>query len=202
LKGVLAYMVNCINQWQCGIRCKNLLQKISKNSYSLRYVSYVDDTTYRFITNNATGDVFVRSQAMFNWIISYPFMQVSPLINRVDKSLEFSSAVQSYTIQTVQVWKDSKLVGVFLYRMMNGQFSLKYLYYEKKFVQDVFEAIAEHFISLKAQSIQTIDKTFAQWLKPLMLTTKYIEEKQSFSFPNWFDTKDVNIQQGDGDVFV
>lgn len=202
LKGVLAYMVNCINQWQCGIRRKNLLQKISKNSYSFRYVSYVDDTTYRFITNHATGDVFVRSQAMLDWIISYPFMQVSPLINRVDKSLEFSSMVQSYALQLVQVWKHSKLVGVFLYRMMNGQFSLKYLYYEQNFVQDVFEAIAEHIILLKAQSIQTIDKTFAQWLKPLMLTSKYIEEKQSFSFPNWFDTKDVNIQQGDGDVFV
>ena len=32
--------------------------------------------------------------------------------------------------------------------------------------------------------------------------TKYIEEKQSFSYPDWFDIKDINIQQGDGDVFV
>jgi hypothetical protein len=129
-------------------------------------------------------------------------MQASQLINRVERTLDFSSVVQSYTLQTVQVWKHNKLVGVFMYRMMNGQFSLKYLYYEQNFVQDVFEAIAEHILSLKAQSIQTIDKTFAQWLKSLMLTTKYIEEKQSFSYPDWFDIKDINIQQGDGDVFV
>ena len=93
-------------------------------------------------------------------------------------------------------------MGVFMYRMMNRQFSLKYLYYEKDFMQDVFEAIAEHIISLKAQSIQIIDKTFAQWLKPLMLTGKYTEVKQSFSYPDWFDTKDKSIQLGDGDVFV
>jgi hypothetical protein len=34
------------------------------------------------------------------------------------------------------------------------------------------------------------------------LTSKYIEERQSFSFPDWFDTKDKSIQLGDGDVFV
>lgn len=202
LKGMIAYAIDCIVQWQCAINRKKLLQKTAKNNYTLRYVSYVDDTTYCFITNHATEDVFVRSQAMLNWIISYPFMQASQLINRVERTLDFSSVVQSYILQTVQVWKHNKLVGVFLYRMMNGQFSLKYLYYEKDFVQDVFEAIAEHIISLKAQSIQTIDKTFAQWLNPLMLTSKYIEEEQSFSFPGWFDTRDKKIQQGDGDVFV
>lgn len=202
LKGVLAYMVNCINQWQCGIRRKNLLQKIAKNNYILRYVSYIDDSTYRFITKHATEDVFVRSQSMMNWIISYPFMQASPLINRVERTMEFSSVVQSYTFQAVQVWKHDNLVGVFMYRMMNRQFSLKYLYYDTNYTQDVFEAIAEHIISLKAQSIQTTNTVFAQWLKPLMLTSKYIEEKQSFSFPDWFDIKDRNIQLGDGDVFV
>ena len=62
--------------------------------------------------------------------------------------------------------------------------------------------MAEHIILLKAQSIQTIDKTFAQWLKSLILTTKYVEEKQSFSYPSWFEAKDKNIQLGDGDVFV
>ena len=150
----------------------------------------------------ATEDVFVRSQAILNWIISYPFMQSSPLINRVDKSLEFSSSVQSYTIQIVQVWKHNSIVGVFMYRIMNEQFSLKYLYHDKNFVQDVFEAITEHIILLKAQSIQTTDTAFAQWLKPLMLTSKCIEEKQSFSFPSWFDMRDKKLQQGDGDVYV
>ena len=202
LKGMLAYVLNRVNQWQCGIHRKKILHKIAKNYYTLRYMSYVDDTTYRFIVDHATNDVFVRSQTMLNWIISYPFMQASPLINRVDRTLEFASEVKSYTLQTVQVWKHNKLVGVFMYRMMNGLFALKYLYYEHDFMQDVFEAIAEHIISLKAQSIQTIDRTFAQWLKPLMLTSKYIEERQSFSFPDWFETKDKSIQLGDGDVFV
>lgn len=202
LKGVLAYAIDCITQRQCGIRRKNLLQKIATNNYNLRYVSYVDDITYRFIVNHAINDVFVRSQAMLNWIISYLFMQASPLINRVDRTLEFASEVKAYTLQTVQVWKHDNLVGVFMYRMMNRQFSLKYLYYDTNYTQDVFEAIAEHIISLKAQSIQTTNTVFAQWLKPLMLTSKYIEEKQSFSFPDWFDIKDRNIQLGDGDVFV
>ena len=202
LKGMIAYAIDRIARWQCAINRNKVLKKVAQNNYTLRYISYVDDSTYNFIVNHTTEDVFVRSQAMFHWMISYPFMQDSPLVNRVEKSLEFSSVVQSYTLQLVQVWKDSKLVGVFMYRIMNKQFSLKYLYYEQNFVQDVFEAISEHIISLKAQTIQTTNTTFAQWLKPLMLTSKYIEEKQSFSYPDWFNAKDKNIQQGDGDVFV
>ena len=139
---------------------------------------------------------------MLNWIIAYPFMQVSPLINRTEKSLEFSSIVQSYVMQFVQVWKSNQLVGVFLYRIMNKQFSLKYLYYDKDYTIDFFEAIIEHVMSLEVHSIQTTNMLLAQWLQPLMLTTKYVEEKQSFSYPIWFSNSDKNIQQGDGDVFV
>lgn len=202
LKGMIAYLIENVARWQCLLNRKKLSSRIAKNDYTLRYVSCIDDTTYRFIVDHASDDTFLRSQAMLNWIITYPFMQASPLINRVEKSLEFSSVVRSYILQVVQVWKGDKLVGIFLYRMMNKQFSLKYLYYDQVFVNDVFEAIAEHVISLKAQHIQTTDNNLAQWLRSLMLTTKYVEEKQSFSYPDWFAYSDKNIQLGDGDVFV
>lgn len=202
LRGKIAYLIERIARWQCSLNRKKLSSRIAKNDYTLRYVSCIDDTTYRFIVDHASGDAFLRSQAMLNWIITYPFMQASPLINRVEKSLEFSSVVRSYILQVVQVWKSDKLVGIFLYRTMNEQFSVKYLYYNQEYANDVFEAIAEHVISLKVQYIQTTDKKFAQWLRPLMLTTKDIEEKQSFSYPDWFTYSDTNIQQGDGDVFV
>lgn len=202
LKAKIAYLIERVARWKCSLNRKKLSSRIAKNDYTLRYVSCIDDTTYRFIVDHASDDAFLRSQVMLNWILAYPFMQASPLINRVEKSLEFSSVVQSYIFQVVQVWKGDKLVGIFLYRMMNKQFSLKYLYYDQVFAKDVFEAIAEHVISLKAQHIQTTDNNLAQWLRSLMLTTKYVEEKQSFSYPNWFEVSNKSIQQGDGDVFV
>lgn len=202
LKGIIAYTLEKIVRLHCLLNRKKLLLQRAKNDYSLRYVNYIDDSTYSFIVKHANDDVFLRSQSMLNWIIAYPFMQVSPLINRTEKSLEFSSIVQSYVMQFVQVWKSNQLVGVFMYRIMNDQFSLKYLYYIKNYTIDVFEAITEHVISLEVHSIQTTNKMFAQWLRPMMLTTKYVEEKQSFSYPIWFSNSDKNIQQGDGDVFV
>ena len=202
LRGKIAYLIERLARWQCSLNRKKLSSRIAKNDYILRYVSCIDDTTYRFIVDHASGDAFLRSQAMLNWIITYPFMQASPLINRVEKSLEFSSVVRSYILQVVQVWKSDKLVGIFLYRTMNEQFSVKYLYYNQEYANDVFEAIAEHVISLKAQHIQTTDNNLAQWLRYLKLTTKYDEEKQSFSYPNWFEVSNKSVQQGDGDVFV
>ncbi|MEE0922293.1 MAG: hypothetical protein U0L47_07360 [Paludibacteraceae bacterium] len=202
LKGMIAYLIEIVARWQCLLKRKKLSSRIAKNDYILRYVSCIDDTTYRFIVNHASDDAFLRSQAMLNWILAYPFMLASPLINRVEKSLEFSSVVPSYVVQAVQVWNNEKLMGVFIYRMMDKEFSVKYLYYDHEYANDVFEAIAEHVISLKAQQIQTTDNNLAYWLRSLMLTTKIYEENQSFSYPNWFEVSNKSIQQGDGDVFV
>lgn len=202
LKGRIAYWIDQINQAKNKCNRTKLLKQLKSNNYTIRYISYIDDLTYQFIAAHRGDDTFIRTQDMLNWIISYPFMQESPLAYRAEKTLEFSSIVQSYTIQAVQVWKNDQLVGVFIYRISNRKFSLNYLYYDRGFERDVFAAVAEHFITTDSSELRTTHSAFAQWLKPYNLTSKCIVEEQSFSYPDWFNKEDCNIQQGDGDVFV
>lgn len=201
-KGLCASLIENFAKLRCNRNRISLSNQIAKNNFTLRYITHIDDVSYNFIISHAEKDALLRSQDMLNWILSYPFMQQSPVLERVEKALEFSSDVRAYSIQAVQVWKNNALIGVFIYRILNDQFSLKYLYYDESAMLDVFESITEHFIKLKAKTLQTTNAAYAQWLKPYMVTTKYIEEKQSFSYPEWFDPTTMNIQQGDGDVFV
>lgn len=202
LKGLIAYLLEKKSRLLCNINRRKIIQEITKSDYRLSYVSYIDDFTYNFIINHVNNDLFVRSKDMLNWIIKYPFMQQTPIMDRVDKTLEFSSQVKAYYIQAVQVWRDDKLLGFFIFRMFNGCFAIKYLYYENKYEKEVFNAITEHFIKLKAISFQTTNKFLNQWFRTLNLTTKFVVEKQSFSFPKWLNSQDKDIQLGDGDVFV
>lgn len=202
LKGLIAYLLEKKSKLLCNINRRNIIQEISKSDYRLSYVSYIDDLTYNFIIDHVDKDLFVRSKDMLNWIMTYPFMQQTPIMDRVDKTLEFSSQVKAYYIQAVQVWRNDKLIGFFVYRILNKCFAIKYLYYDNNFENDVFNAITEHFVKLKAISLQTTNKSFYQWFKSLNIMTKNVLEEQSFSFPKYLNTQNKDIQLGDGDVFV
>lgn len=202
LKGKVAQIVDYFKKIKINNNRSKLLRLIESNNFELKYINHIDDISYQFICEHSTKDAFVRSQSMLNWILTYPFMQQTLLSHRSHKSLEFSSHVQHYSINAVQVLKDNQLVGLFIYRILDGKFSLKYLYYIDSYMHDVFEAIAEHVIKTSSVQIQTTHSEFAKWLQHYNITTKFFVEKQSFSYPTWFTKHTSKIQQGDGDVFV
>lgn len=202
LKGKIANIINGLVQYRVRKNKSVLLRQIKSNDYELRYINHIDDLSYQFICAQSSNDAFVRTQEMLNWILAYPFMQQTLLLHRSHKSLEFTSQVQQYSINAVQVLKDNQLVGLFMYRIMDGRFSLKYLYYIDSYMQVVFEAIAEHIITTSSTHIQTTHSEFAKWLEQYNITSKSFVERQSFSYPDWFTKHTFNIQQGDGDVFV
>ena len=172
-------------------------------SYRIRYVSHIDDLTYQFIKEHAEGDAFLREREMLNWILAYPFNLPSPLWKKTKNRNQFGSAVGRYVLQAVQVWLGDELKGFFVYRVLNKEFAIKYLYIDKTGQSDVFLSLADHFFALGCSSMKTTFKPFAQWFNEYHLTGKYIVEKQSFSFPESFKfTINDAIHGGDGDTFV
>lgn len=202
LKGKIANIINGLVQYRVRKNMSVLLRQIKSNDYELRYINHIDDLSYKFICAQSSNDAFVRTQEMLNWILTYPFMQETPITHRTNKSLEFSSHVQQYTLQSVQVLRNNQLVGLFIYRIMDGKFSLKYIYYLDMYKKDVFEAITEHYIDTHSFELQTTNGDFANWLQQYGIATKFFVDQQSFSYPDWFAKYSRNVQQGDGDVFV
>lgn len=205
LRGKLAYGVDWCKRLQIERRKDVFCKKHKTLDYFLKYSNYVDDESYNFIVKHAKDDLLIREQRCLDWLLQYPFMISSPIFSRVKCETKFTSSVESYKIQLVKVYnKHDNLVGLYIYRILNKELSLQYLYYKDSYNEIVFSSIAQHFILFKAISLRTTHEDFAIWFRNLNLTSKNQMQKQSFSYPSDSIQLDIfpSIQQGDGDVFV
>ncbi|MDO5340864.1 MAG: hypothetical protein Q4F69_00190 [Bacteroidia bacterium] len=200
--GNLAYY---IQQVRLKLKCRKniLMQKLSAFEYKVEYSRHVDDESYSFILENRKNDAFVREQKMLNWIVQYPFLQGSPLTNRVDDRCRFSSVVPSVTMLVVKVVVKDELAGLYILRFLNNGFSVKYLYYNDDRADVVFTSVAEHLVAYNNPTVSTRDEKLALFLKQYNLSSKLKTSRVSFSYPSEFVlVDDFTLQGGDGDNFV
>lgn len=203
IKGGIAYGLHNVKKIIRKRKIIYLKKLITNIDYTVSYFSHIDDNVYKFICDHSSPDCFVRKQEMFDWILQYPFLISSPLFDRVERKIAFSSNVNSYHYNAVKVLFNDKIIGFYMYRMINRELSLTYLYFSYENRQTVFSSIAETFVELKATCIKTTCKEFAEWFNQFSVTEKFKIERQSFSYPKSFCFDDrCLIQQGDGDVFV
>lgn len=181
-------------------RVDSLKKVIASTDYSLTYVSYVDDETYAFIRNHSKGDMFLRSQEMFNWILTYPFMQSSPLLSRVQEKCAFGSRRLQFQYHAVQVRKNNQLVGFYILNHSAEVLYLNYLYMDDTNKAEVFASIAEHILNFNAPKFFTANKCLADYVAQYHLYPKYRVMHKSFAYPDGFVyDKTKFIQAGDGD---
>jgi len=202
-KGKCAYLIQSFEKNINRFYARKLKSELSESIYSIRYISFVDDETYKFIAENSSADLMLRSQQTLNWILSFPFMKESPITKRTPRDCEFSSTVNKYDVKAVQVVKDKTIVGFYILRNSSENLSVKYLYFLEEYKKIVFLSIAEHFFNFKAKRIVTLNRELASFLMSYHLCPNMYIEKQSFSYPDNFEfSTNLRIQGGDGDTFV
>lgn len=199
LRGKLAVLAQHL-RLLCHSRERQLRHQIVKANYRLEYVNYIDDETYTFIVAHATDNIFLRSQEMLNWILTYPFMQESPLVHRVERDTQFSSTRRAFRYHAVRVLFDDKLVGFYIINESKEVLYLNYLYYEKRYAESVYLSIAEHILLLRAPKFFTADKPCADFIDKYAMYPKRELFHKSFSHPKSFVYDPTRfIQAGDGD---
>lgn len=203
MRGKLAAAAEKMRQRKFVAKRNDLRQAVKVAGYGVKYVTHIDDATYAFIENHACENAFLRSRQMLNWILAYPFNVMSPLCHRVKGQNTFGSAEGCYSMNAVQVWKEGSMVGFYIYRVLNKELSVKYLYCDSEAQREVFLSIAEHYMHAGCTSIKTVCVALADWLRGYHLTGKELVERQSFSCPRDFDYDGSrSVQGGDGDTFV
>lgn len=198
-RGKLAALMQRI-QIACYSREKQLRHQIAEANYRLEYVNFIDDETYAFIKAHAENNLFLRTKEMLNWILTYPFMQESPLAYRVARDTKFSSTRCAFRYHAVCVLVEDKLVGFYILNESQEVFYLNYLYYDKAYAETVFLSIAEHVLFFKAPKFFTADKACADFIAQYKLYPKRETINKSFSHPRSFLYDPTKfIQAGDGD---
>lgn len=204
IRGKIARFRELLSKKKCFRKRRLLMHKTNvDSSYVVKYSSFIDDETYAFIEAHSKEDLLLRKQETLNWILQYPFTQVSPLFDRVPFDNRFSSTVRNYQSLCCKVFADGQLAGVSIMVVMGDALSVKYLYYDSQMAPIVFRAIVDHLVSLRIWKFKTNDEKLADYITPLGIFTKNHIEKWSFSYPQSFAfSSESRIQAGEGDMFV
>jgi hypothetical protein len=204
IRGKIAWCREAFSQKICERRRKSLMhQKGSDSNYVVKYTRFVDEEAYAFIVAHSDKDVLLRKQEMFDWILQYPFAQVSPLLDHTPFDNKFSSTVKDYLLVCCKIVKDDQLIGVAILSISGGGMSVRYLYYEQQSAKTVFRAIVDHLLSLQIKGFETNDAKLADYVISLRIFTKNYIIQKSFSYPHDFVfSNDKGLQAGEGDMFV
>lgn len=185
---------------------KEILRKTHSEEYNLEYVNYVDDSIYDFITSNSSQDLFLRKKETLNWILQYPFIISTPLVNRLDTKYAFFSAAKSFSLSAIKVLKNNVLVGFYIYKINDGNMSILYLYCTSEEKNTVYNSILEHLFTLDLSSICTFDLDLIEYCNLLGIKSlnKNINTYEvAFTVPVGFDfNHELKIQGGDGDMLI
>lgn len=176
-----------------------------KSSTRMEVLRHIDDKTYAFISQHAEHDIFRRSQAMFNWILQYPFKACAPEDVAAYSDYEFTAALPQYTIYAFQILKEDKLIGFAMFRINMGDLTLLYLYKDDAFTEDVYASLVKHILNQRITRFRTFDKGLIDYYDQAgakSMNSKSRIQQVSLSVP-----ADVKIdpsqilQGGDGDMF-
>lgn len=208
LKGKMAACAQSLSKWCHQVECHNH-SSIHNMQYTLKYLPYIDDETYAFMKAHRGDDVFLHSQQMLNWEITYPFSISSPLLYRVEKEIEFTPNILRMQYHVVQVCDKNTLVGVYVIQEGVRALTVTYLYYEELAKDLVFSSIVEHMFAINVSTFRTENGELADFVQFYKYFPKVTKEKISFSYPQQIiDTEQsmINIngtsQLGDGDSFA
>jgi len=198
LRGKLLHALYRIERWM-----RRLLTFHDKCTYSLSYLTYIDDETYAFIAAHKNKDIFLHSQQMLNWELQYPVSLSCPLLENVKTSCKFaSSELQRSDMYAVQVY-DGQLVGFYMMKHNNDSLHVLYVYYELESKHKVFASIRDHVVRMCATQCVTDNQELAAYLKKQCGFRKIMRSQVSFSFSESLTIPATyTMQNGDGDNFM
>lgn len=185
---------------------KRVLNRLQKYTFQNQYVNYVDESTYQFIKEHATKDVFLRQRKMLNWILHYPFLIGTHADPKAKKDIcEFGSTMDEYSIEAIKVYVADELVGFYIVSQTNNERTLRYLYYNEQQQDEVFASVTLNLLKPGVEKIHFMSSELQAFMHQYgikHLNRKSYIDKIALTLPPGM-TIDANlhIQGGDGDMF-
>lgn len=200
LKGKLAYFVRVTQRFLHRI----VEHPLRRENYELRYLPYIDEATYRFISTHSEGDYFKHTREFLNWVLCCPFTISAPLIERVKNISPFSPAeMPNSQYYAVQVLNNDMIIGFYILKHKENSLHVLYLYYEDVLKNQVFASIRDHVKRLGVQQCVTENQYLANYLKKQIYFPKCSRAEISLSYPSSISLQSFGKSQyGDCDNFM
>ncbi len=173
------------------------------NSIKIEYLNRIDFETRSFIDKYSSNHISPKSDAFFEWLKAYNWVQESPLLEFTEmEKYEFSIYDKSFAIYLIKILKDNKVVGFLVLQKRDETLKVLFVYYDKDQTDVVSGIIKLHCINLKSREVICYDKGICENLKEsnsFIYTRRKLKQSiisKAFHKEN-FD--DVFMNYGDGD---
>ena len=197
IKGKFADCVQELN------KCLHQWPKASKANYIIQYTSTIDDEAYAFMKAHMGNDLWLREQAMLNWMMEFPFRKSGKLRVVRGESCIFGDEAKVYEYKVAKVYVNEELHGVYVLRMHDEDLCVVYFYYTYEKREVVFDSIINYIIANRPKSFVTENKYLFERVSDRLYFPKIEDELVSLSLPaNQQDLANFTLQLGDGDSFV
>ena len=190
---------NIIKQFQT----KRIKNEINAESYNLEYINFIDDELYGFIDRYSTNDLFLRSKDTYNWILRYPFILSSPVIERQRCEYNFSYSAAYFQLYAVKVKLNIETIGFYILRKKDDELLLLYLYVIPKYEDKTFYSIIEHILKWEIRTFETFNSELKNFICEKNIHIKIKSKEISLTVPNYFPLdSNLKLQGGDGDMLT
>ena len=179
IRGKVASIKQSITKWWLNFRKLAL----PRYDYELRYLTHVDDATYRFICQHRKDSFIQSSCRVLNWRLHYPWDCSCSLSERVPRSGDYFADVHALIQHSfVQVWHKNSLVGV--YKLdRSDHVSCDDLYYDEEASTIVFASVVEHLKRLGVTHFDTDNAQLKDFVQQYIYFPKVTTENISISVP-------------------
>ena len=200
IKGKLAHIVRSIQR----VLHRFIERPLKQEGYALRYLPYIDDITYRFISMHNNGDYFQHEREFLNWVLHYPLTISAPLMERVKGVSLFSpSEMPNSQYYAVQVLDGDAIIGFYIMKSKENSLHVLYLYYEDSAKNPVFASIRDHVKRLGIEQCVTEDIDLANYMKKQIYFPKCSKAEISLCYPSSMSLPTSGKSQyGDCDNFM
>ncbi len=169
----------------------------------LEYSNFIDAEMYNFIVNHSVDSMFVRSQEMLNWILSFPFGVEAPLISYIRPQNAFASQTTQRKRVLFKVYISKKLVGICMIDSTCGNSNVRMLYTETQYADSVYKILLQHVMRMKTKTLHSLYVDFNEFIKNAGVSLKMYDEPLVFTHPESLVLNHNKQLQGmDGDMFA
>lgn len=166
----------------------------------------LSDADYQFIKSKQAGEVFARDLTSFNWMLKYPWILESQIVDELHQKYYFSSFEKKCTHRVLRIFnKKNQLIAIMIFLHRNDHLKLHYGYFEASGMEEAGNVLFAMLAKWKIKTFTSFHTPLNEWIirqKSPALFTKEIKRYYVIAKSLWsaIHAKNATVQSGDIDA--
>ena len=173
-------------------------------SLKIEYLNAIDNETSQFINSHNNNHLTKKSDAFFNWLKQFQWVQEAPLLAFTEKNnYEFSMVDNSFNIYLVKIKLENKIIGFLVLQKRNQTMKVLFAYFDSnKHSHYIADVIKLQAITQNIHEIITYDASICNNFKKstvFLYNRKKVKNSIISQAFNQNDFEKIIMNYGDGD---